>query len=109
MELSDSAFQGRKLKREEMLFLMLCARIFETVVEEQTEKKDGKYIFTQDQVIAIIFAFGRKFIPLYGASLNKEIAEWALSHEVFIIADMLSVGLDMDELLKDCETEDEII
>lgn len=45
-------------------------------------------------------------ISLYGV-LDKTVAEQVILKEEYIIADMKAAGVDMDEILKFCEPEDE--
>lgn len=110
MKISDSALKGRKLKREEALLLLLSALVFEDGLEGTGSYKNGTFTLTQRDMTSALFAFGKKMMALYASgSLDKAAAEPIIAKEKSIIADMKVAGVDMDELLKDCETEDEII
>lgn len=110
MKLSDSALKGRKLKREEAILLLLSALVFEDFLEGSEGYKNRTFTLTQRDMTAALFAFGKKMMSLYASgSLEKAAAEPIIAKEKSIIADMKVAGVDMDKLLKGCETEDEII
>lgn len=109
MKNSDFELKGRKLKREEALLLLLSALMYDDVMKDRVEFKDGKFTLTQSEMTATLIAFARKIVRLYDASLNREIADSIIAKEKRIIADMEAAGIDMDTLLNDCEQEDEII
>lgn len=110
MIISDSELKGRKLKREEAILLLLSALVFEDVLEGRVGYKNGTFTLTQRDMTGALFAFGKKMMALYASgSLDKAAAEPIIAKEKSIIADMKAAGVDMDELLKGCETEDEII
>lgn len=108
MKLSDSALKGRKLKREEAILLLLSALVFEDTLEEREYYKNGTFTLTQNDMAAALFVFGRKVMALYASgSLDKTVAEPFIAKEKSFIADMKAAGVDMDEILKFCEPEDE--
>lgn len=109
MNFLDSVLKGRKLKREEAILLLLSTLVFEDVLEGRGNYKNGTFTLTQRDMTAVLFAFGKKMMALYASdSLDKAAAELIIAKEKSIIADMKTAGVDMDELLKDCEQEDEI-
>lgn len=110
MENSDLEIKGRKLRKEEALLLLLSALTFEDFLEERENYKNGTFTLTQRDMTAALFAFGKKMMALYASgSLDKAAAEPIIAKEESIIADMKVAGVNMDELLKNCEQEDEII
>lgn len=110
MKNSDLGLKGRKLKREEAILLLLSALVFEDVLEGRVGYKNGTLTLTQRDMTSALFVFGKKIMALYASgSLDKAAAEPIIAKEKSIIAAMKAAGVDMDELLKGCETEDEII
>lgn len=110
MKNSDSEIKGRKLKREEAILLLLSALVFEDVLEGRENYKNGTFTLTQRDMTAALFAFGKKIMALYASgSLDKTVAEPFIAKEKYFIAEMKAAGVDMDEILKFCEPEDEII
>lgn len=110
MENSDFELKGRRLRKEEALFLLVSALVFEDVLEGRENYKNGTFTLTQRDMTAALFAFGKKMMTLYASgSLDKAVAEPFIAKEKSFIAEMKAAGVDMDELLKECETEDEII
>lgn len=108
MENSDLEIKGRKLRREEALLLLASALIFEDTLEEREYYKNGTFTLTQQDMAAALFVFGKKVMALYASgSLDKTVAEPFIARGNFFIADMKAAGVDMDELLKDCEQEEE--
>lgn len=108
MENSDLEIKGRRLKREEALLLLLSALTFENFLEERENYKNGTFTLTQKDMAAALFVFGRKVMALYASgSLDKTVAEPFIAKEEFFIAEMKAAGVDMDEILKFCEPEDE--
>jgi hypothetical protein len=98
----------RKLKREELLLLTASALMFEDTLEEREYYKNGTFTLTQQDMAAALFVFGRKVMALYASgSLDKTVAEPFIAKGDFFIADMKAAGVDTDELLKDCEQEEE--
>lgn len=96
----------RKLKREEVLLLTADVLACEGVIKETRGDKNGKLILTRRELITVLFASGIRMISLYGV-LDKTVAEQVILKEEYIIADMKAAGVDMDEILKFCEPEDE--
>lgn len=110
MENSDFEFKGRKLRREEALLLLDSALIFEDTLEEREYYKNGTFTLPQRDMTAALFGFGKKMMTLYASgSLDKTVAEPFIANEEFFIAEMKAAGVDTDELLKNCEQEEEII
>lgn len=110
MENSDLEIKGRKLRREEALLLLASALMFEDTLEEREYYKNGTFTLTQQDMAAALFIFGKKIMALYASgSLDKTVAESFIAREEIFIAEMKAAGVDTDELLKDCEPEDEII
>ncbi len=108
MENSDLETKGRKLRREEALLLLASALMFEDTLEEREYYKNGTFTLTQQDMAAALFIFGKKVMALYASgSLDKTVAEPFIANEETFIADMKDAGVDTDELLKDCEQEDE--
>lgn len=104
MENSDLEIKGRKLRREEALLLLASALMFEDTLEEREYYKNGTFTLTQQDMAAALFIFGKKIMALYASgSLDKTVAARG---EIFI-ADMKAAGVDMDEILKFCEPEEE--
>lgn len=109
MENSDFELKGRRLRKEEALFLLTSAMMFEDTLEERY-CKNGTFTLTQKDMTAALFVFGRKMMGLYASgSLKKTVAESVIAKEESIIAVMKAAGVDTDELLKNCEQEEEII
>lgn len=107
MENSDFELKGRRLKREEALFLLFSALLFEEFMEERY-CKNGTFTLTQRDMTAALFGFGKKMMALYASgSLERTVAEPIIAKERSIIADMKVAGVDTDALLQDCEPEDE--
>lgn len=109
MKISDSGKnEGRKLKREEAILLLLSALTFEVFLEGRKIHKNGTFTLTHRDMTAALFAFGKKMMTLYASgSLDKAVAETIIAKEKSIIAEMKAAGVDMDEILKFCEPEDE--
>lgn len=104
MENSDLEIKGRKLRREEALLLLASALMFEDTLEEREYYKNGTFTLTQQDMAAALFIFGKKIMALYASgSLDMTVAARG---EIFI-ADMKAAGVDMDEILKFCEPEEE--
>lgn len=109
MENSDFELKGRRLRKEEALFLLSSALMFEEFMEERY-CKNGTFTLTQHEMAAALSVFGRKVMALYASgALDKTVAEPFIANEEFFIAEMKAAGVDTDELLQDCEQEDEII
>lgn len=109
MENSDFELKGRKLRKEEALLLLFSALLFEEFMEERY-CKNGTFTLTQNEMKGALFIFGRKMMGLYASgSLDKTVAESIIAREEFFIAEMKAAGVDTDELLKNCEQEEEII
>lgn len=107
MENSDFELKGRRLKREETLLLLASALMFEEFMEERY-CKNGTFTLTQHEKEGALFIFGRKMMGLYASgSLERTVAESVIAKERSIIAAMKVAGVDMDEILKFCEPEDE--
>lgn len=107
MENSDLEIKGRRLRKEEALLLLVSAMMFEDTLEERY-CKNGTFTLTQKDMAAALFVFGRKVMALYASgSLDKTVAEPFIAKEEFFIAEMKAAGVDMDELLKFCEQEEE--
>ncbi|WP_294770777.1 hypothetical protein [Prevotella sp.] len=107
MENSDLEIKGRRLRKEEALFLLTSAMMFEDTLEERY-CKNGTFTLTQKDMAAALFVFGRKIMPLYASgSLDKTVAEPFIAKEEFFIAEMKAAGVDTDVLLQNCEPEDE--
>uniref|UniRef100_UPI003FF15136 hypothetical protein n=1 Tax=Prevotella sp. TaxID=59823 RepID=UPI003FF15136 len=82
--------------------------MFEDTLEEREYYKNGTFTLTQQDMAAALFIFGKKVMALYASgSLDKTVAEPFIANEETFIADMKDAGVDTDELLKDCEQEDE--
>lgn len=108
MENSDLEIEGRKLRKEEALLLLASALIFEDTLEEREYYKNGTFTLTQQDMAAALFVFGKKVMALYASgSLDKTVAEPFIARGELFIADMKAAGVDMDEILKFCEPEDE--
>lgn len=108
MENSDLEIEGRKLRREEALLLLASALMFEDTLEEREYYKNGTFTLTQQDMAAALFIFGKKIMALYASgSLDKTVAEPFIARGEIFIADMKAAGVDTDELLKDCEQEEE--
>lgn len=108
MENSDLEIEGRKLRKEEALFLLASALMFEDTLEEREYYKNGTFTLTQQDMAAALFVFGKKIMALYASgSLDKTVAESFIARGELFIADMKDAGVDTDELLKDCEQEEE--
>lgn len=108
MENSDFELKGRRLRKEEALFLLVSALMFEDILEEREYYKNGTFTLTQNDMAAALFVFGRKVMALYASgSLDKTVAEPFIAKEKSFIAEMKAAGMDMDEILKFCEPEDE--
>ena len=108
MENSDLEIEGRKLRREEALLLLDSALMLEDTLEEREYYKNGTFTLTQQDMTAALFVFGKKIMALYASgSLDKTVAEPFIANEEIFIADMKAAGVDMDEILKFCEPEDE--
>lgn len=98
----------RKLKREEVLLLTADVLMFEDTLEEREYYKNGTFTLTQNDMAAALFVFGRKMMGLYASgSLDKTVAEPFIAKGDFFIAEMKAAGMDTDELLKNCEQEEE--
>lgn len=107
MENSDFELKGRRLRKEEALLLLASAMMFEDTLEERY-CKNGTFTLTQKDMAAALFVFGRKVMALYASgSLEKTVAEPFIAKEEFFIAEMKAAGVDMDEILKFCEQEEE--
>lgn len=107
MENSDFELKGRRLRKEEALLLLASAMMFEDTLEERY-CKNGTFTLTQKDMAAALFVFGRKVMALYASgSLDKTVAEPFIAKEEFFIAEIKAVGVDMDEILKFCEQEEE--
>lgn len=107
MENSDFELKGRRLRKEEALFLLTSAMMFEDTLEERY-CKNGTFTLTQKDMAAALFVFGRKVMALYASgSLDKTVAEPFIAKEEFFIAEMKAAGVDTDVLLQNCEPEDE--
>lgn len=107
MENSDFELKGRRLRKEEALFLLTSAMMFEDTLEERY-CKNGTFTLTQKDMAAALFVFGRKVMALYASgSLDKTVAEPFIAKEEFFIAEMKAAGVDTDALLQNCEPEDE--
>lgn len=98
----------RKLKREEVLLLTADVLACEGVIKETRGDKNGKLILSRRELITALFASGIRMISLYGV-LDKTVAESVIAREESFIAEMKTAGVDTDELLKNCEQEEEII
>lgn len=110
MKNSDLEIKGRKLRKEEALLLLASALMFEDTLEEREYYKNGTFTLTQQDMAAALFIFGKKIMALYASgSLDKTVAEPFIAKEKSFIAEMKAAGVDMDEILKFCEPEDEII
>lgn len=110
MENSDLEIKSRRLKREEALLLLASTLMFEDCLEEREYYKNGTFTLTQHDMAAALFISGKKIMALYASgSLDKTVAEPFIANEEIFIADMKDAGVDMDEILKFCEQEDEII
>ena len=108
MENSDFELKGRRLRKEKALFLLVSALMFEDTLEEREYYKNGTFTLTQNDMAAALFVFGRKVMALYASgSLDKTVAEPFIAKEKSFIAEMKAAGVDMDEILKFCEPEDE--
>ncbi len=108
MENSDLEIEGRKLRKEEALLLLASALIFEDTLEEREYYKNGTFTLTQQDMAAALFVFGKKVMALYASgSLDKTVAEPFIARGELFIAGMKAAGVDTDELLKDCEQEEE--
>lgn len=108
MENSDFELKGRRLKREEALLLLASALMFEDCLEEREYYKNGTFTLTQHDMASALFVFGEKMMALYASgSLDKTVAEPFIANEEIFIADMKAAGVDTDELLKNCEQEEE--
>lgn len=108
MENSDLEIKGRKLRREEALLLLASALTFEDTLEEREYYKNGTFTLTQQDMAAALFIFGKMIMALYASgSLDKTVAEQVILKEEYIIAGLKAAVVDMDELLKFCEPEDE--
>ena len=107
MENSDLEIKGRRLKREEALLLLASAIMFEDTLEERY-CKNGTFTLTQKDMAAALLVFGRKAMALYASGpLDKTVAEPFIAKEEFFIAEMKAAGVNMDEILKFCEQEEE--
>lgn len=96
----------RKLRREEVLLLTADVLACEGVIKETRGDKNGKLILSRRELITALFASGIRMISLYGV-LDKTVAEPFIARGELFIADMKAAGVDTDELLKDCEQEEE--
>lgn len=107
MENSDFELKGRRLRKEEALLLLASAIMFEDTLEERY-CKNGTFALTQRDMTAALFIFGKKMMALYASgSLDKTAAEPFIAKGDFFIAGMKAAGVDTDELLKNCEQEEE--